>query len=482
MKSIYDGGGGGGMACLPSGARRARRSVSTLRLLTEKTLKKYKLLIVFIFSLTCGAAQAQQRLDFNRLIDAGKDIASAATGINEKEEIEIGRGLAGRMLGQVELVNDANVQTYVNRVGRWVASQSERPDLPWRFGVANAGNINAMAMPGGTILITRGLYDVLDNEAQLAGVLGHEIAHVVKRHHVNVMRQQRGISAVANLAAARSGDNALRQLVLDFFKKIFISGLDKESEYEADAVGVILAARAGYNAFGLAEVLHKLNARGASDPAVVDLFGSHPAPSDRLSKLGDLLTPRLEQLSEGLEPELTPVAARAGAPSRAKAPASVPGARALTNERPAAKPASAAAARAQKPAPVAAPIISDDQRAGTEPAEVAPDATAEQKPAGGLLHGIRNLFGGSSESAAAEATPEAAAPAQKPTGGFLQGVRNLFGGSSENAAAKPAPDAAATEPAETAEATEETADAPAQKPAPKPSGGLLDGIKGLFGR
>jgi predicted Zn-dependent protease len=433
-------------------------------------MKKYKQLIFFVFCLTCGAAQAQQRLDFNRLIDAGKDIASAATGISEKEEIDIGRGLAGRMLGQVELVNDANVQRYVNRVGRWVASQSERPDLPWRFGVANAGNINAMAMPGGTILITRGLYDTLDNEAQLAGVLGHEIAHVVKRHHINVMRQQRLVSAGANLAAARSGDNQLRQLVLEFFKKIFISGLDKNSEYEADAVGVILAARAGYNAFGLAEVLHKLNARGASDPAVVDLFGSHPAPSDRLTKLGDLLTPRLEQLSEGLEPALMSVAARAGAPSRAKAPASVPGAKALINERAATKPAPSTAARAQKPVPV----VIEDQSAGTESAELAPDA---QKPAGGLLQGIRNLFGGSGQSTPTESAPEAAAPEQKPAGGFLQGVRNLFGGSGESAGAKPAPEAA--EPAE-AEATEETADAPAPKP--KPAGGLLDGIKGLFGR
>ncbi|MEQ1772709.1 MAG: M48 family metalloprotease [Burkholderiales bacterium] len=408
-------------------------------------MKDCKLLIIALFCLACGMAQAQQRLDFNRLIDAGKDIASAATGISEKEEIDIGRGLAGRMLGQVELVNDANVQAYVNRVGRWVASQSERPDLPWRFGVANAPNINAMAMPGGAILITRGLYDILDNEAQLAGVLGHEIAHVVKRHHINVMRQQRLVSAGANLAAARSGSNELRQLVLDFFKKIFISGLDKNSEYEADAVGVILAARAGYNAFGLAEVLHKLNARGASDPSVVDLFGSHPVPSDRLAKLGELLTPRLEQLSEGLEPALMSVAARAGAPSRARAPASVPGAKALINERAATKPAPAAAARAQKPVPVPEPVMIEENP-GTEPAEVAPDATAEQKPASpGLLQRIKGFFSRSSESsseAAAEApsgapaeaetaeAPVAEEPAQKPKpagGGFLDGIRGIFG-------------------------------------------------------
>jgi len=446
----------------------------------ETAVKVYKLFVLLIFSLTCGAVQSQQRqrTDFSRLIDAGKDIASVATGISEKEEIEIGRGLAGRMLGQVELVDDANVQAYVNNVGSWVASQSERPDLPWRFGVANAGNINAMAMPGGIILITRGLYDILDNEAQLAGVLGHEIAHVVKRHHINVMRQQRLVSAGANLAAARSGTNQLRQIVLNFFKNLFISGLDKGSEYEADAMGVILAARAGYNAFGLAEVLHKLSARGTRDPSVVDLFGSHPAPSDRLTKLGELLTPRLEQLTEGLEPAITPVSARAAAPSRAKGPASVAGARALTNERaPSRAVPAAAAARTQKPA-------------GTTPS---------------LLEGFKGLLGGSnaratpaaSESAeATEEVPAAAAPVQKPAttapGGLLQSIRGLFGGSKESTAAQAAPDTTATEPAPDAadaeaepdaatEATPDTA-APAQKPAPKASGGLLDGIKGLFGR
>lgn len=468
-----------------------------LLLIHEITFVKYhKYLFLWIFIVTCATAQAQQ-IDFNRLIDAGRDIASVAKGISEKEEIDIGRGLAGRMLGQVALVDDADVQGYVNRVGIWVASQSERPDLPWRFGVANAANINALAMPGGVILITRGLYDMLDNEAQLAGVLGHEIAHVVKRHHVNVMRQQRGVSAVANLAAARSGDNALRQALLDLFKNIFISGLDKNSEFEADAAGVILAARAGYNPFGLAEVLHKLNARGGKDPALIDLFGSHPPPSERIAKLGELLEPRLGSLPEGMEPALATVAAHA-APPGAKA-AVAPGAKAFVNQKTSAKPAPAAVRAKPAPAPVQAQEDDQgsDQSAGMAPAEVAPDAVtdtaAAQKPAsGGIMQGIRNLFGGSSgsasESAPAEAQSEAAsevAPAQKPaSGGVMQGIRNLFGGGST---AKPAPATVASPdaPAENteAEAAEGAAEEePAQKPASKPSGGLMDGIRGIFGR
>jgi predicted Zn-dependent protease len=311
-------------------------------------MKNLKLLWVIALSMLCATAQAQRSFDLGKLFDAGKGVVAATKGISEPEEIEIGRGLAGRMLGQIALVDDANVQAYVNRVGRWVASQSERPDLPWRFGVANAGNINAMAMPGGSILITRGLYDILDNEAQLAGVLGHEIAHVVKKHHITVMQNQNWVSAGASLVASRTGGNQLQKVALDFFKNLFISGLDKNSEYEADAVGVILAARAGYNAFGLAEVLHKLGARSAGDPSVVDLFGSHPAPSDRLTKLGELLTPRMDKLPDGKEPEITPVSASAAAPSTTAAPANVPGVKALTTEGGVAN--TLAPAPAQKPA------------------------------------------------------------------------------------------------------------------------------------
>jgi beta-barrel assembly-enhancing protease len=308
----------------------------------ERIMTHLKYLFLLVFSLSFGTAQAQRGFDLGNIFSAGKDLAAATTGISEEDEIKIGRDLAGRLLGQIALVDDANVQAYVNRVGRWIASQSERPDIPWRFGVANAANINAMAMPGGTILITRGLYDILDNEAQLAGVLGHEIAHVVKKHHISVMQKQRGVSALANIASARTGSNVLGSAALGFFKNLFISGLDKDSEYEADAVGVILAARAGYNAFGLAEVLHKLNARAGGDAATADLFGSHPGPADRLSKLGDLLTPRVGSLPNGLEPQITPVSANAAAPTQNAAP--VAGARGFTNEsgaKPAAAPAGA---------------------------------------------------------------------------------------------------------------------------------------------
>ena len=306
-------------------------------------MKLHHLLPAITLLFSFSAAHAQFNLNLNQLGSGLKSLGTAATGIGEPEEIAIGRDLAGRLLGQIALVDDPNVQAYVNRVGRWIASQSERPDIPWRFGVANAANINAMAMPGGTILITRGLYEILDNEAQLAGVLGHEIAHVVKRHHIEVMRKQNLLVGLTDIASSgRGGGGVLKQAALDSLKKIFISGLDKDSEYEADAVGEVLAARAGYNAFGLAEVLHKLAARAGGDAATADLFGSHPGPADRLEKLGEKLSPRVGTLPNGLKPQITPVSASAAAPTQNAAP--VAGSRGFTNEagaKPAAAPAGA---------------------------------------------------------------------------------------------------------------------------------------------
>ena len=140
------------------------------------------------FAAVSGLAAAAS-IDLGRVFGAGKDLATAASGLDENDEIAVGREVAGRTLGAAPLVADAALQSYVNRVGRWVASQTERPDLPWHFGVIDSPAINAFAAPGGTVLVTRGLYEILDSEAQLAGVLGHEIGHIVRRHHITVMQK-----------------------------------------------------------------------------------------------------------------------------------------------------------------------------------------------------------------------------------------------------------------------------------------------------
>ncbi|MBX3662503.1 MAG: M48 family metalloprotease [Burkholderiales bacterium] len=277
-------------------------------------------------------ASPAQTIDLNRIFSIGRDAVTAVAGVSEQEERSMGREIAGRMLGAAPLVNDAGLQAYVNRVGRWVAVQSERPDLPWRFAVIDTPSINAFAAPGGYVMLTRGLYEILDNEAQLAGVLGHEIAHVVRRHHVTVMQKSAALSAGAQLAQ-RDNRSALINNMIGTGAEVFARGLDKSAEYEADAIGVVLAARAGYNPFGLVDVLHKLAARGSADGSLALLFKTHPLPGDRLDQLGAALTPVLATLPSGRELDIRRVAESAG-PMRSARPLPADGARGLADQPP----------------------------------------------------------------------------------------------------------------------------------------------------
>jgi beta-barrel assembly-enhancing protease len=271
-----------------------------------------------------------------------RDGSTALSGMSDQEEIAVGRQLAGELLGAAPLVADEAVQRYVNRVGRWVAAQSERPDLPWRFGVINTASVNAFAAPGGYIVITRGLYDMLENEAQLAGVLGHEISHVVQRHHVNALRQSGAIAVFARGAQSQvpAGKTLVGNLLVPHVSEWATKGLDRQSEYEADRLGVVLAARAGYSANGLVEVLKKLQARGTSDAGLKLLYSTHPLAKDRLDQVGEA---RVAALPQGQEPAITAISASAG--PALLGPGSTPaGARALTaDSEPAQAPAPAPA-------------------------------------------------------------------------------------------------------------------------------------------
>jgi predicted Zn-dependent protease len=227
-------------------------------------------------------------------------------------------------------VPDPELQAYVNRVGRWIAMQTERPDLPWHFGVLDTSSVNAFAAPGGYVLITRGLYEMFNSEAQLAGVLGHEIGHIVQRHHVKVMQQSAAVSAGAR-AVQRGDRGILVNNLIGTGAEVLARGLDKSAEFEADRIGVVLAARAGYSPYGLVEVLHMLAARAADDSSLALLFKTHPAPGERLTQLGDALAPRVAALPSGKEPAIRQVDPSTPPPAVAK-PASAEGARALQQE------------------------------------------------------------------------------------------------------------------------------------------------------
>jgi predicted Zn-dependent protease len=238
----------------------------------------------------CAAAPAHAQFNFNlnRLLDVGKNVRQAAGGIDEKEEIELGRDMAARLLGAAPLVANEGLQRYVNNVGRWLASQTERPELPWRFGVLEAPQLNAFATPGGHIFITRGLVERMRNEAELAGVLAHEIAHVLKKHHLQAMQKtaQLELANTAITTFSRPDASAQRRdKLLSAGSELFARGLDKSDELQADRLGVVIAARAGYDAYGLPAVLQTLQAMNPADSGLALMFKTHPAPAERLDAL-----------------------------------------------------------------------------------------------------------------------------------------------------------------------------------------------------
>jgi predicted Zn-dependent protease len=212
---------------------------------------------------------------------------------DQNQEAAIGRDAAATLLGASKPIDVDPVQQYVNRVGLWVALQSDRADLPWHFAVVDSDDIDAFAAPGGYVFITRGLLLHMHSEAELAGVLGHEISHVVLKHHLNEL--QRGarldlLGQAAQYQLQQNGhDSATDQQIMDKVsgatRTLYSKGLDKGDELDADRMGVVLAARAGYDPYGLMAVLQTLESVDPKSGSMQLLLATHPSPADRIAAL-----------------------------------------------------------------------------------------------------------------------------------------------------------------------------------------------------
>lgn len=253
--------------------------------------------VILLLALFSPPAQAFEfNLDINKL----RDVVKSFKPMSEQEEAELGKGIAANLLGAAPLVPDAALQTYVNRIGRWLAMHSERPNLSWHFGVLDTDSVNAFATPGGYVFITRGLLLQMRDESELAGVLAHEISHVVERHALETMRK----GAFAEFAgdavgqALRNEGSAEFTRIISAGTEVYARGLDKKDEFAADRMGVVIAARAGYDAYGLPATLQTLAAINPKDDAVALMFKTHPDPSERLERLLSAMESELERYGD----------------------------------------------------------------------------------------------------------------------------------------------------------------------------------------
>jgi predicted Zn-dependent protease len=263
-----------------------------------------RIALIVVLAVFCIPAQAQfgnflKSLDVNKVLDAGKKITEANKEYTQEEEVQLGEGLTAGLLGAAPLHKDERLQRYVNRVGRWIALHGERPDLPWSFGVIDVETINAFAMPGGMVIISNGLLKRLQSESELAGVLAHEIAHVVQKHQLKAIQSGQLADVAQSVGTdyatsriAGGGGNAVGKVLgsalagqgIELLKNGFlVKPLDRDKEYEADRMGVVLAARAGYDPYGLVAVMQMLAQVKGSDEA--GILATHPSPNDRIAEL-----------------------------------------------------------------------------------------------------------------------------------------------------------------------------------------------------
>ena len=217
--------------------------------------------------------------------------------IDEPKEIEIGRQLAAVLLGSKPIHGDMALQAYVNRLGRWISLHSTRPNLPWAFVVIDDGGYNAFAAPGGFVFVTKGLVDRVRDEAELAGILAHEITHVTSKHHLVALRAKAQAGLLTQLVASQLRNNAggwVSAQMLALGRNLYGSGLDQQDEFDADRNGIVLATRAGFDPYGLAAALQQLRTATPDDPLFALSLSTHPAPQLRLDRIELAMGSRLD--------------------------------------------------------------------------------------------------------------------------------------------------------------------------------------------
>jgi predicted Zn-dependent protease len=249
--------------------------------------------------LLAACAEFQQTLEENARRSGNPQLAQAIKGtgtlisgllpIGAEEELSLGTSIALQVVARSGgIYEQPDLTRYVNLVGRAVAATCDRPNLDYHFAVLNDQSINAFATPGGYVFVTRGLLKQVQNEAELAAVLGHEIGHITQRHMLDVIQRTKQIAGIsqAGLAYANQDPRVFQQLIDTVTKKLLDEGFDQGKETEADQLGVIFATRVGYDGTAYLALLRRLRDLKGDDRG---LFKTHPNFSARIAAVQETL-------------------------------------------------------------------------------------------------------------------------------------------------------------------------------------------------
>jgi predicted Zn-dependent protease len=219
--------------------------------------------------------------------------AMGCSSVSQQQEVEIGQQTAAQVNAQLPMLRDAMVDGYVNSLGQSIASRTSRADLQWQFAVVNTDVINAFALPGGFVYVNRGVLARASNESELAGVLAHEIEHVVRRHSVKQMEQAQqaniGVGLVCILT--RVCENQAAQAAIQVGGAAAFARFSREDEVQADEGGFQNMIRAGINPRGMLTFFQKLLADEQSNASggLNAWFADHPGTQDRIADIERML-------------------------------------------------------------------------------------------------------------------------------------------------------------------------------------------------
>jgi len=186
--------------------------------------------------------------------------STQALALSEEEEIKLGQQEHLKITSRYGVYRDKDLQEYITMVGKRVAKESTRPDLEFHFTILNDDIINAFALPGGYVYITRGMLTHMNSESELAAVLGHEVAHITEKHAIKRQNTQKGMNILNTILAISTGQPGLYQLG-DLFGGVLLTGYSREFELEADEVGAKYMAKAGYSPEAMLKTIEILKAK-----------------------------------------------------------------------------------------------------------------------------------------------------------------------------------------------------------------------------
>jgi predicted Zn-dependent protease len=260
----------------------------------KKRRTSFALVLVTLLTLNCGSGGAGGGFNL----------------ISIEEEWQLGEQLSQDVARQVQLNNDPEVNAYVRQMGQRIVAKTAMANLPFQFHVVNSQEINAFAIPGGHVYVNTGLISAAGSASELAGVLAHEINHVVARHSTEQISRQYGLTLLAGLVLGQN-PSQVSEIAAQIVAGGALARFSREAEREADELGIKAMTEAGYDPHGMPRMFQRLLEQQKSQPGRLEqFFATHPAIEERIRDAQK----RADQLGSGTvdEPQFQAIKRQVG--------------------------------------------------------------------------------------------------------------------------------------------------------------------------